>query len=100
MMYPYMTLPDNTEVTHSQMQDDGSVKVYIETPYEGGFKDLICILPEYKWINHGYSEEELTHWKAYVHNNAHIIMDLAAKGGFRNARGANPCAFGRGNTSI
>ena len=30
MMYPYMTLNDDTEITHSEMKDDGSVKVYIE----------------------------------------------------------------------
>ena len=34
MMYPYMTLNDNTEITHSEMMEDGRVKVYIETPDE------------------------------------------------------------------
>ena len=48
MMYPYMTFNDDTEVTHSQMLDDGSVKVYIETPVEDGFKNLTCLLPEYQ----------------------------------------------------
>ena len=38
MMYPYMTLPDDTEITHSEMREDGSVEVYIETPdAKGGF---------------------------------------------------------------
>ena len=32
MMYPLMTLPDNTEITHSQYLPDNTVKVYIETP--------------------------------------------------------------------
>ena len=32
MMYPYMTLNDDTEITHSEMYLDGKVKVYIETP--------------------------------------------------------------------
>ena len=32
MMYPYMTLNDDTEITHSEMKSDGKVKVYIETP--------------------------------------------------------------------
>lgn len=31
-----MTFNDGTEVTHSQMLEDGSVKVYIETPVEDG----------------------------------------------------------------
>lgn len=84
-MYPYMTFSDDTEVTHSQLQKDGTVKVYIETPIDGGFKDLTCILPDYRWLNHGYSEKELLYWKEYIQNNAHIIMELAEKGGFRNA---------------
>ena len=43
MMYPYMTLNDDTEITHSEMYPDGKVKVYIETPDEtGGFHDAIC----------------------------------------------------------
>ena len=28
MMYPFMTLDDNTEVVHSEMLPDGRVKVY------------------------------------------------------------------------
>ena len=34
MMYPFMTLPDNTEITHSEMLSNGKVKVSIETPDE------------------------------------------------------------------
>ena len=34
MMYPYMTLNGDTEITHSEMYPDG--KVYIETPDETG----------------------------------------------------------------
>ena len=34
MMYPFMTLEDDTEITHSEMKPDGKVKVYIETPDE------------------------------------------------------------------
>ena len=36
MMYPFMTLNDDTEITHSEMKIDGTVKVYIETPDETG----------------------------------------------------------------
>ena len=68
MMYPYMTFNDDTEVTHSQMLDDGSVKVYIETPVEDGFKNLTCLLPEYQYENHGYDEKELNYWKAFIQN--------------------------------
>ena len=75
MMYPYMTFNDDTEVTHSQMLEDGSVKVYIETPVEDGFKNLTCLLPNYQYENHGYDEKELVHWKEFIQNNAHIIID-------------------------
>ena len=30
MMYPFMTLDDDTEIVHSDMLPDGRVKVYIE----------------------------------------------------------------------
>jgi hypothetical protein len=84
-MYPYMTFPDETEVTHSQVQKDGTVKVYIETPADDGFKNLTCILPEYKWANNGYTSSELKYWKEFVRNNAHIIIELAENGGFDHA---------------
>ena len=52
MMYPFMTLNDDTEITHSEMKPDGKVKVYIETPDNfGGFHSATCWLPEYKWEN-------------------------------------------------
>ena len=76
MMYPYMTFHDGTEVTHSQMLEDGSVKVYIETPVEDGFKNMTCWLPKYEYENHGYNESELAHWKEFIQNHAHKIMVL------------------------
>ena len=32
MVYPFMTLDDRTEIVHSEMKEDGSVKVYMEKP--------------------------------------------------------------------
>ena len=46
MMYPFLTLDDQTEIVHSQLLDDGSVKVYVEKPDEkGGFHSASCYLP-------------------------------------------------------
>ena len=46
MMYPFLTLNDDTEITHSEMREDGTVKVYIERPDEKDFfHSVICILP-------------------------------------------------------
>ena len=43
MMYPFLTLPDETEITHSEMLQDGRVKVYIETPdKKDGFHNATC----------------------------------------------------------
>mgnify|MGYP000335214525 CR=1 FL=1 len=86
MMYPYMTLNDNTEITHSKLQEDGTVKVYIETPCYGGFQCATCILPEYRWEDiQGYSVAQMKEFDAFVHHNAHLIMQLAAEGGFLHA---------------
>lgn len=64
MMYPYMTLNDDTEITHSEMKADGRVKVYIETPDEkNGFRHATCWLPDYQWEDiFAYSDIELTYF--------------------------------------
>ena len=49
MLYPFMTLNDNTEIVHSEMKEDGTVDVVIETPDERyGFKHAKCTLPGYE----------------------------------------------------
>lgn len=86
MMYPFMTLNDNTEITHSNMEADGTVKVYIETPVAGGFHNAWCILPEYKWeeIN-GYSGSEIEYFQEIIGSTAHLILRFSQDGGFENA---------------
>ena len=82
-MYPYLTLNDDTEITHSEMKPDGRVKVYIETPDEkDGFHSAVCWLPQYQWENiKGYSEAEMTYFKKLVRNNAHLILEFSQDGG-------------------
>ena len=87
-MYPYMTLPDDTEITHSEILNvDGKekVRVYIETPVEGGFKDATCILPDYSWEVHGYTEKEMEYFKDFVEKAAHLFFKFARSKGFMNA---------------
>ena len=81
MMYPFLTLDDETEITHSEMLEDGSVKVYIEMPDEkGGFHDATCFLPDHRWVEvHGYSDEELNRFKEIIRNNAHLILEFSRK---------------------
>lgn len=86
MMYPFMTLNDDTEITHSEMKSDGRVKVYIETPdLKDGFHNATCYLPDYTWEVHGYSESEMTYFKQLLHDNAHLILEFAQDGGILNA---------------
>ena len=87
MMYPYITLNNDTEITHSEMKPDGRVKVYIETPdAEDGFHSAVCWLPDYKWESiEGYNESEMSYFKQLIQNNAHIIIELSRKGGILNA---------------
>ena len=82
MMYPYMTLNDETEITHSEMKEDGRVKVYIETPDEkDGFHNAVCWLPEYKWENvYGYTDDQMQYYSQLVRNNAHLIMEFSQDG--------------------
>ena len=90
MMYPYLTLNDNTEITHSEMKENGSVKVYIETPDDnGGFRSATCWLPQYKWENiQGYTEAEMDYYKELIRNNAHLIIEFSQDGGVLCAAGA------------
>ena len=90
MMYPYLTLNDNTEITHSEMKEDGSVKVYIETPDEtGGFWSAVCWLPNYRWEDvKGYSEAEMTYYRELVRDNAHLMLEFSKDGGVLYATGA------------
>lgn len=87
MMYPFMTLNDDTEIVHSEMKPDGKVKVYIETPDEKYcFRYATCWLPEYKWEDiYHFSEEEIKKFDKIIHSAAHLIMEFSQEGGFANA---------------
>jgi hypothetical protein len=87
MMYPYMTLNDDTEITHSEMKPDGTVKVYIETPDEKVcFCHATCWLPEYKWEDvYAYSDKDIEKFQEIIESTAHLIMEFSQEGGFDNA---------------
>lgn len=87
MMYPFITLNDDTEITHSEMHSDGTVKVYFETPDDfGGFHHATCWLPEYHWEKiEGYSNAEINYFKQILRNNAHLILEYSQEGGILNA---------------
>ena len=89
MMYPYMTLADETEIVHSQIiEEDGKQKVIVhfERPTEDGFDSARCELPEYKWIlREGYSDEEIAMFEQLLRSNAHLLYKYAVNGGIQIA---------------
>ena len=82
MMYPFMTLEDDTEIVHSQMREDNTVKVYIETPDEKyGFRHAECILPGYEWQDiYHYSESEIQRFEEIIRSTAHRIIEDGKRG--------------------
>lgn len=89
MMYPFMTLDDSAEIVHSEMRQDGTVKVYIEKPDEkDGFHHAECILPQYQWRDvYGFSDREMERYNEVIHSTAHLILQFAQEGGFDSASG-------------
>ena len=87
MMYPFLTLDDRTEIVHSEMYEDGSVKVYIEKPDEKDcFHHATCYLPSYKWTEiFGFNDTEVERLKEVIESTAHLILQYSKEGGFENA---------------
>lgn len=85
MMYPYIVLADDTEITHSHLIEDGGVQkveVHFERPTEQGFDSARCVLPSYHWkFNEGFSEREISFFHEFLQNNAHLLYRYAAQGG-------------------
>lgn len=89
MMYPFLTLDDETEIVHSEKKENGEVEVYIEKPDEkDGFHYAECWLPAYRWQNvNGFSENDIDRYQKIIESTAHLIMSFAGQGGFENASG-------------
>ncbi len=87
MMYPFLTLDDDTEIVHSEMKSDGTVKVYFEKPDEkDSVHNAYYILPERKWeeIN-GFSDDEIKRYTDIISSMANLIMQLSKEGGIDGA---------------
>jgi hypothetical protein len=89
MLYPFMTLPDETEIVHSEsIIKDGTemVKVVVERPVDYGFKSAVCWLPDYRWEKvEGFTPAEIDELQGLIQSLAHIIYELARDGGFEHA---------------
>lgn len=86
MMYPFLQLDVQTEIVHSDMLSDGSVKVYIEKPVDGGFHSAACCLPRYEWKGiDGFTDTDIERYQKIVESVAHLIIQFSQGGGFENA---------------
>ena len=76
MMYPLMTLDDETEIVYSHILKNGEVKVYIERPDEKDcFHYATCYLPDYRWENiNGFTDEEINKYLEIIKSNVDLIM--------------------------
>ena len=87
MMYPFLTLDDNTEIVHSEMLPSKQVKVYVEKPDEKDcFHNATCFLPEYKWVDiNGFTDAEIKRYQDVIESTAHLIIKFSQEGGFDSA---------------
>jgi len=90
MMYPYITLADETVITHSHLLCDGgekSVEVHFERPKPYGFDMARCVLPSYKWIiRDGYTDEEIALFERLLKDGSHSFFRYAEMGGLKIAK--------------
>jgi len=89
MMYPFLTLDDQTEIVHSEMLDDQRVKVYLEKPDEKDcFHYATCYLPGYEWKDvFGFTQEDIARYQEVIESTAHLILEFSKEGGFEHASG-------------
>ena len=87
MMYPFLTLDDQTEIVHSEMKPDGRVKVYVEKPDEKDFfHNAVCWLPGYQWEDiNGFTPEEIAKYEEIIRSTEHLILEFSQRGGLLNA---------------
>ena len=89
MLYAYITLADETEITHSHIiERDGlkEVEVHFERPTEKGFDSARCSLPSYQWIKKtGFSDQEIQIFETLLKSNAHLFYKYAECGGLQIA---------------
>ena len=88
MLYPFMTLADNTQIVHSEVLRDGQVRVCIEQPINRGFRSATCMLPSYTWVDvDGFDQPDLDRYQLIIADSAHLIFRYANTGGWLNAEG-------------
>ena len=86
MVYPYMTLWDGTQISHTQLLDGNHVRVHFERATETAYCFATCELPAYTWQNvEGFSEKDLAFLTEFAEHNAHLFYRYAQCGGVQYA---------------
>lgn len=82
MMFPFITLEDQTEIVHSHLLEDGRIKVYVETPVEDGFHSAEIYIPGYQWYQVvGYCSDELGKFRQIIKAGEEEIIRRAGNAG-------------------
>ena len=78
MLYPYVELPNETIITHSEIKEDQSILIHFEQPYDDGFREARIQLPSYKWLyNDGFSEKQIKSFIDFAHENVETVYKHA-----------------------
>ena len=85
MLYPFMTLNDNTEIVHSEILENSGkeeVEVRIEKPVQGGFYSATCCFRNTAGKTFRDSLRKISIiFRSFWNPIAHIILQLAREGG-------------------
>lgn len=82
MMWEYVRLEDDTQISYSEVREDNTVKIVVERPRDWGFDTAECILPAFNLVSHeGFSEVDFKELDDFVRNNAPLILRFAYEGG-------------------
>ena len=75
MMYPFLTLNDQTELVHSERFADGTMKIYIERPEPiDVFHSASCTLPDFRWEDIcGFTDEEITMFQQIIERKLSML---------------------------
>ena len=82
MMYPYMSLTDETEIVHSHLIEEIGVQkvlVHFERPTDIGFDSARCELPSYNWVLiDGYSKAEIDLFERLLRKHFYLLYKCAS----------------------
>lgn len=85
MEYPFITLDNGTQISHSEMLADRSVLVYIR---KDAFHRAVLVLPAREWREViGFTADELAEYNRVILKMTSLILEFSQKGGFRGASG-------------